>query len=519
MPPHRLRPSALAGLVRPRRDARLSRVRRHARRSATPTRAWSASARSRSRYDFGAVTARRHRDRSAIIWRYAPLLPVPADVATRKNLSPGMTKLVKADNLAARARHEDAVGQGRHRQPDALVQGPRRRRRAVGGAQLRLHHRRLRLHRQPGRRGRRRRRPRRAALLRLHPARPGGGQARHDRGLRRHARRHRRQLRRRQPALLGGRRRPSGWGFVNVNLRPYYAEGSKTVGYEIAEQLGWRLPRQVVVADRVRLADDQDRQGVPRAGQARAGRGHPPYQSSAPRPPGCSPVQRGMDGRPRRRPAGAARTPSPSRWRSATRPTARTPSTSRGAPAAPSRTSPTTRSSTASSCSPRPRASSPRPPAASPSATLRKLLDAGLLDPDAETVILNTGDGLKTLDAVAPVASPTVDHRPAVRRVPCLRRREGPRVSVSVRIPTILRPYTGGAVRGGRRGRHPRRGDRRPRGGPPGHRGPRPGRRRRASAASSTSTSTTTTSASPRVWRRPLPTAPSISIIPAVAGG
>jgi threonine synthase len=37
------------------------------------------------------------------------------------------------------------------------------------------------------------------------------------------------------------------WGFVNVNLRPYYAEGSKTVGYEIAEQLGWRLPDNVVV--------------------------------------------------------------------------------------------------------------------------------------------------------------------------------------------------------------------------------------------------------------------------------
>jgi len=38
-----------------------------------------------------------------------------------------------------------------------------------------------------------------------------------------------------------------GWGFVNVNLRPYYAEGSKTQGFEIAEQLGWRLPRHTVV--------------------------------------------------------------------------------------------------------------------------------------------------------------------------------------------------------------------------------------------------------------------------------
>jgi threonine synthase len=38
-----------------------------------------------------------------------------------------------------------------------------------------------------------------------------------------------------------------GWGFVNVNLRPYYAEGSKTMGFEIAEQLGWTLPRHTVV--------------------------------------------------------------------------------------------------------------------------------------------------------------------------------------------------------------------------------------------------------------------------------
>ena len=40
----------------------------------------------------------------------------------------------------------------------------------------------------------------------------------------------------------GGRR----WAFVNINMRPYYAEGSKTLGYEVAEQLGWRAPEHVV---------------------------------------------------------------------------------------------------------------------------------------------------------------------------------------------------------------------------------------------------------------------------------
>ena len=52
----------------------------------------------------------------------------------------------------------------------------------------------------------------------------------------------RRQLRRRQPRL---QRDPAEyhWAFVNINMRPYYSEGSKTLAYEVAEQLGWRLPR------------------------------------------------------------------------------------------------------------------------------------------------------------------------------------------------------------------------------------------------------------------------------------
>ena len=38
-----------------------------------------------------------------------------------------------------------------------------------------------------------------------------------------------------------------GWAFVNVNMRPYYAEGSKSMGFEIVEQLGWRAPQHTVV--------------------------------------------------------------------------------------------------------------------------------------------------------------------------------------------------------------------------------------------------------------------------------
>jgi threonine synthase len=37
-----------------------------------------------------------------------------------------------------------------------------------------------------------------------------------------------------------------GWGFANINLRSYYAEGAKTMGFEVAEQLGWRYPDHLV---------------------------------------------------------------------------------------------------------------------------------------------------------------------------------------------------------------------------------------------------------------------------------
>lgn len=38
-----------------------------------------------------------------------------------------------------------------------------------------------------------------------------------------------------------------GWAFVNINIRPYYAEGSKTLGFEVIEQLGWQAPQHIVV--------------------------------------------------------------------------------------------------------------------------------------------------------------------------------------------------------------------------------------------------------------------------------
>ena len=127
------------------------------------------------------------------------------------------------------------------------------------------------------------------------------------------------------------------WAFVNVNVRPYYAEGSKTLGFEIAEQLGWRLPEQVVDADRLRRAAHQGGQGLPGAGRARPGRGQPAGTCSAPRPPAAR-RYRPPSRRARTSSRRSARPPSPSRWRSATRPTAPTCWTWCAGPAARSRT-------------------------------------------------------------------------------------------------------------------------------------------------------------------------------------
>jgi len=80
-----------------------------------------------------------------------------------------------------------------------------------------------------------------------------------------------------------------GWAFVNVNVRPYYAEGSKTLGYEIAEQLGWRLPDQIVIP----VASGSQLTKVDKAFQELIKLGlveDKPYQVYGAQATGCSPV-------------------------------------------------------------------------------------------------------------------------------------------------------------------------------------------------------------------------------------
>jgi threonine synthase len=83
-----------------------------------------------------------------------------------------------------------------------------------------------------------------------------------------------------------------GWAFVNVNLRAYYSEGSKTVGFEVAEQMGWTFPRHIVCpmagASLITKVDRAFRQ------LAELGLVEPtPYSLHGAQPSGCAPVVRG----------------------------------------------------------------------------------------------------------------------------------------------------------------------------------------------------------------------------------
>ena len=205
------------------------------------------------------------------------------------------------------------------------------------------------------------------------------------------------------------------WGFVNVNLRPYYAEGSKTVGYEIAEQLGWRLPQQVVAP----IASGSLLTKVDKAFREFVALGlvdDTPYRVFGAQATGCSPVaaafRAGHDvvrpvrpstiakslaiGNPAdgpyaldvvRRTGGVIEDVSDVEIVEGIRLLAETEGifaeTAGGVVVA----------------------------------NLRKLLASGQLDPAAETVILNTGDGLKTLDAIAAEVGPTAIIEPDVDEV------------------------------------------------------------------------------------------------------
>ena len=118
------------------------------------------------------------------IWRYAPLLPVAAARRAAARRRAGR-RSSRAPRLARGARARRALAEARHGESDALVQGPRRRRRRGEGAGARPHDARLLVDRQPRERRRRARGGRGPRGRRALPRRPRAGEADRDGGLRR----------------------------------------------------------------------------------------------------------------------------------------------------------------------------------------------------------------------------------------------------------------------------------------------------------------------------------------------
>ena len=195
------------------------------------------------------------------------------------------------------------------------------------------------------------------------------------------------------------------WAFVNVNVRPYYAEGSKTLGFEVAEQLGWRLPEQIVVpvASGSQLTKvDKGFTELGTLGLVDA----TPYRVFGAQATGCSPVAQAFaDGHDVVAPV---------------RPDTIARSLAIGNPADGPYVLDTVRRTSGALAHvsdtevvegirllARTEGVFAETAGGVTVATTRKLVESGQLDPDAETVLLITGDGLKTLDAVAGQVGPT----------------------------------------------------------------------------------------------------------------
>ena len=253
--------------------------------------------------------------RPADLWRFAELLPL--DRIPTAGLRVPISPLTPAPRLARTAGPRAPLGQGRLAQPDALLQGPRRRRGCGPRRRVRLHDACLRLHRQPlgiGR-GRRDALGLRAVVFvpaDLEPAKVAQARALGATVVRVDGPYD--DVNRLCLELTG---ELEGWAVVNVNLRPYYAEGSKTLAFEIAAAARLARAGRGRRAAGVGLALHEARQGLRRARHGR-------------------PDRRGGRCRVHRRPgrAAAARSPPPSRtartwsarWSSRTRSSARWPS-------------------------------------------------------------------------------------------------------------------------------------------------------------------------------------------------
>jgi threonine synthase len=380
-------------------------------------------------YDFPAVTRKSIEAGPANIWRYASLLPVAPDVASRPNTEPGWTRLVRADHLARALGMrtlwvKDERANPTHSFKDRVV--------AVAlAASLEMGFKVLACPSTGNLANAVAAAAARAGIqsvvlipANLEPQKIVGTavyggtlvtvDGTYD------------DVNRLASELADDR---DDWAFVNVNVRPYYAEGSKTIGYEIAEQLGWRLPRQIVVP----VASGAQLVKIDKAFRELTALGlvdEAPYRVFGAQATGCAPVanafRAGHDvvapvrpdtiakslaiGNPAdgpyvldvaRRTGGAVADVSDEEIVDAIGLLAATEGifgeTAVGVTLA----------------------------------TTRRLLAAGELDPEAETVIVNSGDGLKTIDAIAP-SQPTLHPiRPSLQAFAEFESAQSPRKAVA----------------------------------------------------------------------------------------
>ncbi|MQA14977.1 MAG: threonine synthase [Pseudonocardiaceae bacterium] len=366
-------------------------------------------------YEFGSVTRAGIEAGPRSIWRYRGLLPVPTDVATHPNTEPGMTRLLRADRLAEalgvrRLWVKDDTGNPTHSFKDRVVAVALAAARALGFGVLAC--------------------PSTGNLANAVAA--AAARAGWESVVLIPASLERAKVL--TTAVYDGAliavdgnyddvnrlatelaSEHEEWAFVNVNVRPYYAEGSKTLGYEVAEQLGWRLPEQVVVPIASGSQLTKVDKGFREFGEL--GLVDPtPYRVFGAQASGCAPVSTAYkadrDVVAPVRPDTIAR------------------SLAIGAPAdgpyvldAVRRTGGAIEDVTDAEVVEgirllaRTEGVFAETAGGVTVATAKKLIERGQLDPDAETVLLITGDGLKTLDAVEGELGPSATVAPSAKAV------------------------------------------------------------------------------------------------------
>ncbi|HET6292069.1 MAG TPA: threonine synthase [Kribbella sp.] len=357
-------------------------------------------------YEFPAITREQIEAGPKNIWRYQPLLPVPVDVASFPNTEPGYTRLIDAGNLARalglrKLWVKDDSGNPTHSFKDRVVASALSATRELG----------MKVFACPStgnlanavaaaaaRAG-----IRSVVFIPYDLERPkiittavyGGTlvavEGNYD------------DVNKLASEIAG---EEEGWAFVNVNVRPYYSEGSKTLAFEIAEQLGWRIPQQVVipVASGSQLTKiDKGFTELGKLGLVDA----TDYKIYGAQATGCSPVAQAFrDGHDVVKPV---------------KPDTIAKSLAIGNPADGPYVLDVARRTggviedvsdeeviEGIQLLARTEGIFTETAGGVTVATLKKLIETGQLDPEAETVIINSGDGLKTLDAVADRVGPKV---------------------------------------------------------------------------------------------------------------